>query len=73
MDKEKVTISKEDVGELTFAGDKMTIVGTDGKPKYELTSSNVTDLRNHCACGGSTPYQVNGAQRVCLVCGLPLT
>lgn len=58
--------------------DKITIVGTDGKPKYELGPDNsVTDLRDHCTCHQqefdcAVPYQVNGEQKVCLICGLPI-
>lgn len=55
--------------------DKMTIVGQDGKGRYELTpDNNVIDLRDHCQCAEEgRPEQRDGEQRVCLVCNLPIT
>lgn len=54
--------------------DKMTIVGQDGKGKYELGPDNsITDLRDHCDCvGEGRPEQRDGEQRVCLICGLKI-
>lgn len=55
--------------------DRMTIVGTDGKPKYELTrDNNIIDLRVFCQCTEEgRPEQRDGEQRVCLICNLPIT
>lgn len=51
--------------------DKMTIVGNDGKAKYELNDSNqITDLRDVCTCSDKgRPEQRDGERRVCLICG----
>ena len=57
-------------------GDKMTIVGTDGKAKFEMgpEPDTIIDLRDHCQCTQEgRPEQRDGEQRVCLVCGLPIT
>lgn len=56
-------------------GDRMTIVGTDGRPKYEVNPDNtVIDLRDHCQCvEEGRPTQQDGEQLVCLVCNLPIT
>lgn len=55
--------------------DKMTIVDSTGKEKYELGPDNsITDLRDHCTCADEgRPEQRDGEQRVCLVCGLQIT
>ena len=55
--------------------DKMTIVGKDGKPKYELDDSNkVIELKDHCQCA----YQPTIRERmfyelseICKKCNLP--
>lgn len=54
--------------------DKMTILGTDGKAKYELGPDNsITDLRNYCTCHlDGRPEQRDGEQRICLICNLPI-
>jgi len=57
-------------------GDKMTIVGTDGKAKFQLgpEPDTIIDLRNYCVCDDvDRPKQQDGEQLVCLVCGLPIT
>ena len=53
---------------------KMTIVGQDGKPKYELDDvNNIVDVAGSCACTGEhRPEQRDGEQRVCLICGLKI-
>lgn len=56
--------------------DKMTIVGIDGSPKYELTEDNkVVDLQ-HCICIQDAaiyhPYQINGTEKICLICNKPI-
>jgi hypothetical protein len=55
--------------------DKMTIVGTDGKPKYEITPDNtIIDLRDYCTCTDpNRPEQRDGERHICLVCGLTIT
>lgn len=55
--------------------DKMTILGSDGRAKYVVAENNtVVDLRDHCTCvGEGRPEQRDGEQRVCLICGLPIT
>ncbi len=55
-------------------GDKMTIVGQDGKPKYEISASNfITDLRDYCKCteDGRPTYE-DGKISTCLICLLPI-
>ena len=53
---------------------KMTIVGADGRPKYELDdSNNLADVSAHCSCPEEhRPEQRDGEQRVCLICGLKI-
>lgn len=52
--------------------DKMTIMDKEGKDKYLVDGQGViTDLRE-CTQDGScedSPYQVDGEQKICLVCG----
>jgi hypothetical protein len=52
--------------------DKATIVGIDGKPRFELSpDNNITDLRDFCSCQPEGRQEKNdGEQRVCLNCGL---
>jgi hypothetical protein len=54
--------------------DKMRIIGSDGKAKYELSEDNkVVDLRGICTCeGAGRPEQRNGDTRICLICELPI-
>lgn len=54
--------------------DRMTIVGPDSKPKYILSEDNtVTDLSEFCQCtDDNRPEEVDGEQRICLVCGLKI-
>lgn len=51
--------------------DRMTIVGQDGKAKYELAPDNtITDVREICTCTEEgRPEQRDGERRVCLICG----
>lgn len=51
--------------------DKMTIVGADGKPRFEMAPDNtITDLRDICNCTEpNRPEQRDGEKRVCLICG----
>jgi hypothetical protein len=62
--------------------DKMTIIGTDGKPKYILTEDNtVIDMRlyQHCSCSASSirftnpikPYKIKGDEKTCPICNKP--
>lgn len=55
--------------------DKMTVMGVDGKAKYELTpDNNVIDLRDHCQCTEEGRHWLwDGEQQVCQVCNLPIT
>lgn len=61
-------------------GDKMTIIGTDGKAKYILTSDNtLVDIRlyDYCVCLASQsrdlikPYKVKGGEKICPTCNKP--
>jgi hypothetical protein len=53
--------------------DKVTLVGQDGKPKYELNPDNsVTDLRDHCTCNILHFDYIEG-MIVCTVCHLPIS
>lgn len=49
---------------------KMIIMGSDGKPRYELDdSNNITNLREYCTCSEEyRPEQRDGEKRVCLIC-----
>lgn len=59
--------------------DKTTIVGKDGKEKYELTPDNhIVDLRKHCDCTGEQPIfcypdGVGKELKLCLTCQLPIS
>lgn len=51
----------------------MTIVGTDGKPRYEIDVDNkITDMRTYCNCETHNPIQLDEEGKVCLTCNLPI-
>lgn len=54
--------------------DKVTIVGKDGKPKYELTPNNdLVDFLGPCCCPEENrPEKQDGEIRICLICNLPI-
>lgn len=54
--------------------DKMTIMGEDGKAKYELGPDNtVKDVKDYCKCTDSgRPEQRDGNVRICLICNLEI-
>lgn len=47
--------------------DKVIIIGTDGKPKYELTDDKIIDLQEYCEC--INPKRSKTNTKRCLICG----